>query len=1199
MKRTQWLYGIVFAGLIFLAGTVGAQVTSALWGVNGETWDPETSILNDFSDVGYMSGDVAIPTNWPVGVDVTDYGAVPDDEISDFDAFMAAISNCPPGHAIFVPKGTYWITDCLKVSDKSNFVLRGEDMYETVLYFPTNMSILYPEAEYDYRYSVIAPPAVWWMQGGTNMNIEHITIEFSEDPMIEHFNHDGRQAINYMGVSDSWIRNVCIRNANDGVVLWGARRVTAMNIVMDQYAGRPSGAENTVGHHGLVVKGARDCLFHNCFITGMWQHDLISADTDVHNVYSRIRMIDGQIDHHAMGANPRDNLWTDIDCGEGLRIWEQGGNVSGYDETIWNVYRTTATGTTNRMFTPDPGRRNVVVGLQNDDPSSIGSNWWHEAVNPYELTPQNIYLAQLEKKGKWIPGPLIDFDIHPKDPYKFVAVDDSYVYDGGPDNNYSWHETYPCRRNYNMLLQHKARNMHAFLRFDLSDSEFANVESAVLSIPGWLTAGSSVRVTAAAVTDDNWTEDTLTWNTRPTENGADLDTVTVINSAMYEFDVTDFVNQELAGDKIVTIRLYQPDSNDARASFKTHEGRVAFPPTIKLVPAGVDQTPPAAPTGLEAVPANSSASLNWNANTDDDLDSYTVYRSLTSGSSYSAIQTGISTNAYVDHTVVNYTTYYYKVSATDTNSLESELSAYVSVTPVDPDNQAPSFFSDPILETNAMEGAAYAATLADDASDPESDVMTFVKLSGPGWLDVAGNGTLSGTPESSDTGTNIFSVQVSAAGGTDTAELQIIVDVDTVTPPSAPTGLTVAVDAGAVALNWDNNTEGDLAGYSVYRSTSSGGYTLLVSGLTESQYDDTAVENGITYYYVVTATDIHSNESAYSQEVPATPSATISTFVTASENAGLNGAGAEDESIGTLALRNRYGYEGQSTEKYAYLRFAMDAVDNTVGGVAVGDITFVTLNLHFTAYNLDSGKVFALDDLANPGAGFLTETTWSATGSNELSGPVAPHGNVDIHSSALVTELGDFSGSGLSGTGVFKLTLDLAEFKIMVANSSNNEFTLIIDGPVNGNNVIASLENDSGYAVPTLEIGAEATLIGYDSWASDHGVGAATNDFDADGINNLYEYGLNGNPTNPAVLGTLPVFSKSGNRFLYIHPKRSDDPALIYTVETTTNLMDSGSWTNDGYTMTGTNITGETLDFVTNDVDIVDSEKFIRLKIEQ
>ena len=135
----------------------------------------------------------------------------------------------------------------------------------------------------------------------------------------------------------------------------------------------------------------------------------------------------------------------------------------------------------------------------------------------------------------------------------------------------------------------------------------------------------------------------------------------------------------------------------------------------------------------------------------------------------------------------------------------------------------------------------------------------------------------------------------------------------------------------------------------------------------------------------------------------------------------------------------------------------------------------------------------------------------------------------------------------------------------------------------------------NGYQIRALPA---ASPSGYELWASTNGVGAATNDFDNDGLNNLTEYGLNGNPTNALDQGTLPLFSRVGNGFIYVHPQRSDDEGLIYTVETTTNLA-SGIWTNQRYTVTGTNITGETLDFVTNEVDTTDDEKFIRLKIEQ
>jgi endonuclease I len=93
------------------------------------------------------------------------------------------------------------------------------------------------------------------------------------------------------------------------------------------------------------------------------------------------------------------------------------------------------------------------------------------------------------------------------------------------------------------------------------------------------------------------------------------------------------------------------------------------------------------------------------------------------------------------------------------------------------------------------------------------------------------------------------------------------------TPPAAPTNLAATGSNGLVDLDWDDNGEGDLAGYYVYRATTSGGPYTSVNGalLGSSDYSDTTVTNGTTYYYVVTAVDTSSNESADSNEASATP----------------------------------------------------------------------------------------------------------------------------------------------------------------------------------------------------------------------------------------------------------------------------------------------------------------------------------------
>jgi GH35 family endo-1,4-beta-xylanase len=92
------------------------------------------------------------------------------------------------------------------------------------------------------------------------------------------------------------------------------------------------------------------------------------------------------------------------------------------------------------------------------------------------------------------------------------------------------------------------------------------------------------------------------------------------------------------------------------------------------------------------------------------------------------------------------------------------------------------------------------------------------------------------------------------------------------TPPAAPTGLSAAAGSGIVYLTWNANTENDLDGYNVYRSTTSGSeYSRIAERLEGPAYTDDAVSNGTTYYYVVTALDFSANESGYSNEDDAAP----------------------------------------------------------------------------------------------------------------------------------------------------------------------------------------------------------------------------------------------------------------------------------------------------------------------------------------
>jgi hypothetical protein len=92
-------------------------------------------------------------------------------------------------------------------------------------------------------------------------------------------------------------------------------------------------------------------------------------------------------------------------------------------------------------------------------------------------------------------------------------------------------------------------------------------------------------------------------------------------------------------------------------------------------------------------------------------------------------------------------------------------------------------------------------------------------------------------------------------------------------PPAAPKGLTAIPGIGMITLDWNDNNEGDLYGYDIYRSTTPGGQTNrlnLVRSRT-SAYTDTNVAINNTYYYVVRAVDTNFNSSADSNQVSAKP----------------------------------------------------------------------------------------------------------------------------------------------------------------------------------------------------------------------------------------------------------------------------------------------------------------------------------------
>jgi hypothetical protein len=141
-----------------------------------------------------------------------------------------------------------------------------------------------------------------------------------------------------------------------------------------------------------------------------------------------------------------------------------------------------------------------------------------------------------------------------------------------------------------------------------------------------------------------------------------------------------------------------------------------------------------------------------------------------------------------------------------------------------------------------------------------------------------------------------------------------------------------------------------------------------------------------------------------------------------------------------------------------------------------------------------------------------------------------------------------------------------------------------------------SLRVSDGSLSVTQNFTIAVAPVGYAAWAATNGVGATDADDDHDGRNNLYEYALAGDPMDDTDPGVDPVLVKAGTGLEYVHLRRKDDPDLIYTVETRTNLI-FGVWILGGFSVLRTNSYNADYDKIIYGVSPTNPHSYFRLKI--
>ncbi|HEX7262097.1 MAG TPA: cadherin domain-containing protein, partial [Luteolibacter sp.] len=182
-----------------------------------------------------------------------------------------------------------------------------------------------------------------------------------------------------------------------------------------------------------------------------------------------------------------------------------------------------------------------------------------------------------------------------------------------------------------------------------------------------------------------------------------------------------------------------------------------------------------------------------------------------------------------------------RVSDNGTPSAYADAAVTINVSNV---NEAPVFASNPLRGPATPAGTACSGQLS--ASDPDSgDTFVISKISGPSWLSVASNGTLSGTAPAGDFGLKTFTVRVTDASSAWTeASLELLV-VDVATHPL---WINAAGGSWSTAANWMSGTIASgssmVADFSVPNITANttvalnGSRTIggLVFGDTDNQY---------------------------------------------------------------------------------------------------------------------------------------------------------------------------------------------------------------------------------------------------------------------------------------------------------------------------------------------------------------------------
>ncbi len=152
----------------------------------------------------------------------------------------------------------------------------------------------------------------------------------------------------------------------------------------------------------------------------------------------------------------------------------------------------------------------------------------------------------------------------------------------------------------------------------------------------------------------------------------------------------------------------------------------------------------------------------------------------------------------------------------------------------------------------------------------------------------------------------------------------------------------------------------------------------------------------------------------------------------------------------------------------------------------------------------------------------------------------------------------------------------------------------------NGSNILFADYNDVSNGYTTLwAFDAEPPVSGYDAFSDQYAlIEGSEGDDDQDGLSNLGEYALNGNPTNEDDTGLVEMQVDS-SLFTFVHASNVVDSTLVYRLLDKTNLVSGITHTNNWDSQT-IGLPGGDYAVVSNYYAVGEQEqRFIQLHVEQ